>query len=346
MNDPLSGVGIVGCGFVAREHHCAAIAAAGGDVVAVADPDPVAAATVAAAVGGATTHDSHQGLLDNPRVGVVAVCTPPEHHREVAVAALESGRDVLVEKPLALSVAECDAILAAAARSSRTAAVGFNLRHNAVVAAAGEAIGAGEIGELLAVSHRWFGPAHESSGWGTEPARGGSLAMERGTHCLDLARFIAGAELGAATADGAPGTGPLAITIRHRRLLASIVIADAPAPTNTLSCVGEHGSLELDLYAFDGLVLRGPGQVSGAPGPRVRAALRAPLKLPSAVRAARRGGVFRDSYAEQWRALRTAIAGGDRGSLATLEDGRRAVELALAAERSARSGHEGGRSVR
>lgn len=307
-------------------------------MVAGADPDPAAAAAVAEAAGGATAHGSHAGLLNDPRVGVVAVCTPPEHHREVAVAALETGRDVMVEKPLALSVAECDAILAAADRSGRTVAVGFNLRHSAVVAAAREAIIAGEIGVLLGVSHRWFGPAHESGGWSTDPARGGSLAMERGTHCLDLARFIAGTELGCPTARGVPGPGPLAITMTDGPLLASIVIADAPAPANTLSCVGDRGSLELDIYAFDGLLHCGPGQLSGAPGPRVRAALRAPLKLPAAVRAARRGGVFRDSYAQQWRALRTAIVGGDRGSLATLGDGRRAVELALAAERSARGG--------
>lgn len=326
----LSGVGIVGCGFVAREHHCAAVAAAGGSVVAVADPDPVAAATVAAAASGATAYDSLHRLLDDGRVEVVAVCTPPGLHREAAVASMESGRDVLIEKPLALSLADCDAIAAAAERTGRIAAVGFNLRHNSVVTAARAAIAAGEIGELRTLTHHWLGPAHRAGAWSTNPERGGTLAIERGSHCLDLARFLSGAEFGRLAAYGAARSGPLAIAMADGPLLASIVIAEAPAPSHTFTCVGERGSLELDLYAFDGLTHRRPGQLSGAAGPRLRAALSAPLKLGAAIRAARRGGVFRDSYAEQWRALGRAIAGEPAESLAGLLDGRRALELALA----------------
>ncbi len=326
----ISSVGIVGCGFVAREQHCPAIAAAGGTVVAVADPDPGAAETVAAAAGGATAYDSLEGLLADGRVEVVAVCTPPGLHRGPAVAAIESGRDVLIEKPLALSIAECDEIAAAAERTGRTVAVGFNLRHNAVVTAARAAIAAGEIGELRALTHHWFGPAHRAGPWSTEPGSGGTLALERGSHCLDLARFISGVEFGPPSCHGTTASGPLAIAMAAGPLLASIVMAEAPAPSNALTCVGERGSLELDLYAFDGFTLRRPGQLSGAAGPRLRAALGAPLKLGAATRAARRGGVFRDSYAEQWRALGRRIAGEPAVSLAGPLDGRRALELALA----------------
>jgi predicted dehydrogenase len=335
----LAGVGIVGCGFVAREHHRAAIAAAGGTIVAVADPDRAAAEGLAAAAGGARVYASHQSLLGDDRVGIVAVCTPPALHREVAVAAMESGRDVLIEKPLALTVADCDEIIAARDRSARTAAVGFNLRHHPIVAAGRAAIAAGEIGGLKLLSHSWIGPSHAGGTWSVEPASGGSLAMERGSHCLDLARFLAGTELELIAAGGAAGPGPLALSLAGEDVLASVVMAEAPASASEVRCVGERGSLELDLYAFDGLVRRAAGHLSGAAGTRARAALRAPLKLPAALRAARRGGVFRDAYTEQWRALGRAAGGGEPGALATLEDGRRAVELALAlAERTGAAG--------
>lgn len=328
---PLRGIGIVGCGYVAREHHRAAIATAGGTVVAVADPDRGAAERLAAAAGGATVHASLDALLADERVSVVGVCTPPALHREVAAAALTSGRDVLIEKPLALTVPDCDEIIAARDRSGCTAAVGFNLRHHPIVAAARTTIAAGEIGALRALSHSWIGPAHGAGAWSSDPASGGSLAMERGSHCLDLARFLTGAELELVAAGGDARPGPLALTLTlaDDQLIASIVMANAPAPANEIRCIGDSGSLELDLYAFDGLVPREGGELHSTPGARARAALRAPLKLPAAFGALRRGGVFRDSYAEQWRAFGRAADGGTPGALATLEDGRRAVELAL-----------------
>ncbi len=112
-------VGIVGCGAVARHHVPALRAARGTQLAAAFDVDASAAAATGAPVAA-----SLGDLIE--RVDLVAVCTPPDLHADVAVAALEAGRGVLVEKPLATTLADADRIVAAA--DGRLAATGFQLR--------------------------------------------------------------------------------------------------------------------------------------------------------------------------------------------------------------------------
>lgn len=331
------GIGIVGCGFVAREHHAPAIAAAGLELVAVADRDPDAAAGLAARTG-ADAREGLEQLLDDERIGTIAICTPPASHRPLAVAALEAGRDVLVEKPLALSAEDCEAIIAARDRGERIAAVGFNLRCHAGVQAARRAREGGALGRVQLLTHTWAGPPHDAAGsWATDPGEGGHLAFERGSHCLDLARHLLGAEFDAAV--GVAAGGVLSITLRSDGAVASIEMVEAPAPLNSILLCGTVRSLAVDLYAFDGVADLRPGQISGALGVRVGAALRAPTKLPAAIRAARANGVFRASYTRQWEAFAEARAQGALSdSLASLEDGLATAALAQAAVASAGSG--------
>lgn len=112
---------IAGAGFIARTHAGAAAAIDRVTDLAVADPDPDAREEFADAVPDATVYEDVDAMLAAPArdQDVVVVATPPFAHREVAVAALESGRHVLCEKPLALTKADARAMRTAAEEADR-----------------------------------------------------------------------------------------------------------------------------------------------------------------------------------------------------------------------------------
>ncbi|HEX8206927.1 MAG TPA: Gfo/Idh/MocA family oxidoreductase, partial [Solirubrobacteraceae bacterium] len=135
-------IGFAGCGRAAAELHLPALRGrAGFTVVALADPDGERAREVAERFGVPRTYADTEALAADDAVELVAVCSPPRTHAAAALAALEAGKDVFVEKPLALDLAEADALIAAA--EGRFAAVGFNLRLHRQVMAAREALAAG-----------------------------------------------------------------------------------------------------------------------------------------------------------------------------------------------------------
>jgi len=138
--------GLIGYGLWGR-HHAAAIAAAPG--AALAGIACASAATAAAArrdfPSTPVTVDYRQ-LLARPDLDAVAVVVPNHLHAEVGVAALEAGKDVLLEKPMATTLADCDRLLAAARTSGRVLTIGHELRHSAQYGRVKAMIDAGEIG--------------------------------------------------------------------------------------------------------------------------------------------------------------------------------------------------------
>lgn len=330
-----AGVGIAGCGFVAAEHHVEAIATAGSRVAAAYDTDRDAAVRLAQRAGAAAVSGSLDDLLSRRDLGAVAICTPPSLHPDGAIAALECGHDVIVEKPVAVSLDAATEMIEARERSGRRAAVGFNLRAHAVLSGCRRAIRAGAIGDPVMLTHTWVGPAHlATSGWIADPSRGGSLTLERGSHCIDTARFLTGAEI---TAVAATGVADEAVSLELELegpggmgILAAATMAVGPVAVNRLRCTGTSGTIECDLYAFDGLRTYIPGALPGSVAERVKGVLASPARLPGLARAARGNGVFRESYAQQWsRFLGSADA--EARDLASLEDGRAALAAALAA---------------
>jgi predicted dehydrogenase len=128
----------------------------------------------------------------------VLVCTPPESHVEITVAALERGRHVLVEKPLARSVPEAELIVKAAeAAFARgvVCAVGFNYRHHPAIQQARLWVDEGAIGQLMYARMR-HGIAerrgHELDWRSTISMSGGGELLDQGIHLLDLARWFFG----------------------------------------------------------------------------------------------------------------------------------------------------------
>jgi predicted dehydrogenase len=147
-------VAIIGAGYVARSVHIPFLKALrGASVVAVADSIPERAAAVASRFAIPLFTSDYKDLLQSEQIQVVDICTPPQSHAEIARQAIEAGMDVIVEKPLATSMAECISIKEALKRVPTThLGVVLNLRYMPLVRSVIQTLHSGRLGEIHGVS--------------------------------------------------------------------------------------------------------------------------------------------------------------------------------------------------
>ena len=180
------GVGILGAGFFGAYHARAVAAVPGARVVAVcAENSPLAEAF--AAEHGGKPYGDHRAMLDDKSVDAVAITAPHHLHCQLAVAALQAGKHVLLEKPMALSVAECDRIIAAAETGRRKLMVGQIMHFVWPCLVAREILDRGELGRPVTGSSSLLKTWMESNrrGWHLDQASGGGMLMTAGIHALD-----------------------------------------------------------------------------------------------------------------------------------------------------------------
>src|SRR5438309_7751401 len=186
------GVGVVGVGIMGRRHaENAAWWIPGGRLGAVFDADRALASRVGRDLE-AEACGSLEELLGRDDVRIVVIASPREFHAEQAVAALSQGKDVLLEKPMALSLADCDRVIAAAEQGSARLQVGFMLRYDAAYAEAKRLVVSGALGEALLVR-----AVHRDREAPNLPASSGitEMMLESTIHDFDLSRFLLGDEI-------------------------------------------------------------------------------------------------------------------------------------------------------
>jgi predicted dehydrogenase len=157
------GIGIVGIGFMGMIHFLAARHLTGGRVVALCSRDSVKRAGDWTSIGGnfgprgtvmdlsgQATYADLEGLLADPGVDLVDLCVPSDEHARLAIRAMEAGKHVLVEKPIALSTADADAMVAAARQAGRLLMVAHVLPFFPEFAFAHDAVRSGRFGALRA----------------------------------------------------------------------------------------------------------------------------------------------------------------------------------------------------
>jgi predicted dehydrogenase len=235
-------VAVVGTGFVGPFHVDAARRGGYADVVALAGSDAARTAARARALGVEVATTDVAALLADPSIDVVHVCTPNRTHVELATAALEAGRHVVVEKPVALTSSDGFALAALARRLGRHAAVALTYRGYPMVRRARELVRAGELGDLRLVHgdyiQDWLADPGDYN-WRLEPEIGGAsrAVADIGTHWFDTAEFIAGRRIEAVCADLATF-----VTRRRRPLGGSVAFGRSEGPTEEVDVRSEDAA--------------------------------------------------------------------------------------------------------
>lgn len=186
-------VGIIGAGAIG-EKHAAACRAVGVEVGWVIDRDEARAAKLAEAYQAAAKADPTP-LWEDGSVGAVIVAVPNAFHKPLATQAMAAGKDVLLEKPMGLTAAECDELVAAAETTGSLLQIGYAHRFTAVGAAAKRFIGSGALGEVYhAKAHLHLRRGVPGlGGWFTNKAlAGGGALIDLGVHLIDLLLYLTG----------------------------------------------------------------------------------------------------------------------------------------------------------
>jgi myo-inositol 2-dehydrogenase/D-chiro-inositol 1-dehydrogenase len=188
--------GLIGYGAWGGHHARAIAATAGAELAAVAARSEASQARARADHPGARVFADYRDLLAAPDLDVVDVVLPTDLHYEAGRAALESGRHLLLEKPMALELAHCDALLALARERGRVLAVGHELRLSSLWGKVKQMIDGGAVGTpLYVLIELWRRPYRQGTGgWRYDIARVGNWVLEEPIHFFDLARwYLSGA---------------------------------------------------------------------------------------------------------------------------------------------------------
>ena len=207
---PTLGVGLIGYAFMGAAHSQAWRTAPHffdlplrPELTVLAGRDAVRVADAAGRLGWTSTETDWRRVLERDDVGLVDVCTPGDTHAEIAIAALEAGKHVLCEKPLANTVAEAEAMADAAARAAARGVrsmVGFTYRRVPAIGLARELVAQGRLGEIRHVRAQylqdWIADPQAPMSWRLQKERAGSGALgDIGAHIVDLTQHVTGQRL-------------------------------------------------------------------------------------------------------------------------------------------------------
>jgi predicted dehydrogenase len=340
------GFGIIGCGMIAEFHTRAINEIEGSQVVAAFSRTPTNGAKIAAlAGGGCRVYDDLDAMLAHPGLDVVCICTPSGAHMEPSVQAAKAGKHVVVEKPLEITLARCDAIINACDEAGVRLCTIFPSRFTPANIALKTAIDTGRFGRLTLgdTSVKWWRTQqyYDSGGWrGTWKLDGGGALMNQAIHNVDLLQWLMG---------DVDSVLALTDTLAHERIEVEDTAVAALRFKN-----GALGMIEAATSAFPGLLKR-----TEIHGDRGSACVEQDditlwefqLKAPSdadihAAMAARTGfkagasdprGITHIGHRDQLTDFLQAIDSG-RAPLVDGREGRKSVEIIRAIYRSASTG--------
>jgi predicted dehydrogenase len=354
----LIGVGFIGAGFARSTQAPALRACEGARLAAIASARRESAEAVAREFDIPVVGADWREVVAREDVSLVCVTTPPVFHREMALAALDAGKHVLCEKPMAMDARESEEMAARARESGALALIDHELRFVPARLRARELVAAGDVGRLrhAKVLFRSDSRATDSWGWNwwSDAQAGGGALGAIGSHAVDALRWLTGAEV--ADVDcrlsthvavrPEAGTGELrAVTTDDEANLllgfapggevadgataaVSLSFVEAGPPEHRVELFGERGALKIEggqLWRAE--VGAGRWEEVGVEEAPLAAGMRDSEW-------ARGFTVFSRLIVEALRAGRTTVEGG-----ATFEEGHRTQLVLDAARRSHQIGH-------
>src|SRR3954466_11963247 len=252
------GFAIIGAGMVARYQPTAIERTPGAGLVAICRSDPARAEETAAQFGVPCLAD-YTDLLARDDVDAVCICTPSGLHAEQTIAAARAGKHVLVEKPIALTLADADAMIAACEQAGVRLGVALQRRTEPEFQRVQAAIAAGELGRpvlgSISMPYLRLPSYYDSADWrGTWALDGGGALMNQGIHLVDLLLWLLGdaAEVRATAATLAHAIEVEDCVTAMLRFasgaLGSIVATTAAAPgfPHRVEIYGERGGVQIE----------------------------------------------------------------------------------------------------
>ena len=240
---------VIGVGFVGP-HHVDAIRRTGlADVTMIVGSHPDRTADQARRLGVARWSTDALAVIGDPDLDVVHICTPNDTHVALAEAALQAGKHVVVEKPIALDRASADSLAEQAERAGRHAMVALTYRGYPMVQRARGLVAAGEVGEIRLIHggyiQDWLSDADDFN-WRLEPEISGRsrAVADIGTHWFDTAEFITGLRVEAVMADFAT-----LIPTRMRPLESGVAFSTAKGPAEPVEVHTEDAATILFRFA-------------------------------------------------------------------------------------------------
>jgi predicted dehydrogenase len=332
------GFGLIGSGFMSHTYaQCLAKHVPDGHLVAVACGSRAAGLADEYSVELERDADA---LLAREDIEAVIIATPHSTHLPLTRAAAAAGKHVYIEKPMAVTLADCDAMIAACREAGVLLNVNNVTRHRASPGTAKRLLDEGRIGELrmIRVLSSVIGYIPDDHGWAHQPGEGGAW-LDMGVHLFDATRWFTGSEVDLVFAtirdfggdEHQRRTGMAELVMRNGVLVQVLISFEMPSPglgsQSQWTLIGADGIIESDSY---GKVRLGRGDgwedVFEMPPFALNADVYSPVRL--------------EAFAEQTQEFAVAVRSGASAPPPALQggDGRAAVEIVEAAARSSARG--------
>jgi len=331
--------GLIGYGLWGRHHARAIAQAPGATLAAIACRSEATAAAARRDFPDVPVHLDYRELLARRDVDAVDVVVPNDLHAEVGMAALEHGKDVLLEKPLAPTLEGCDRLIATARRTGRVLSIGHELRLSNQWGAVKALIDTGDLGDVRAATMNLFRFPYRpgSGGWRHDARRIGSWIMEELVHHFDLLLWYFAA-----------GGGPVSLVAAGNGRAGDVAMSENFACLLRFSG-GRHAVVTQTLAGFEYHVMADVVGTEGAVRTWWSGSLDRTREAAFELRVRRRGAPAPETIPlaasgelveldEQLRRVVGAFR--ERRPLVSAEDARKPVVVCLAAEQSLREGRE------
>ena len=181
-------MGILGFGGMGNWHANNAIKVDGVKIVSAHDIDP--ARLQAAREMGLKAYDSREDFLADPDINFVLVATPNHLHKSFCIEALRAGKNTMCEKPVTLSVADLDGIVAVSEETGLLFTVHQNRRWDRDYQVMRKVVEAGTLGNVYSIESKVFGNNAKFHGWRAYPQYGGGMVLDWGVHLMDHFTFM------------------------------------------------------------------------------------------------------------------------------------------------------------
>jgi len=331
-------VGVVGCGRVAQQRHLPIIAdLPEAELVAICDVDGDTRQRLSQQFGLQFSFEDYRDLIAHDTVDAVMIATPTQYHVDVGVAALEAGKNVIIEKPLALGLDEIDQLEAAAKDSQMTVVVAMNSRWHRLSRAARDVVKSGELGTpglLRSVFTDNFRLNEVPRPWMMQHENAGCVLVEQAVHHFDLWQYLLDTtveDIYAKMLDPSTVSERATVTAKLANgVIVSAMFTEGLKALNELEIYGDKGHLLLSMYDFDGLDVTPTSEYPGTMGPRIRRLKQTLRAFPGALKRKKTGGDWAGSYRAEWQHFLDCIKTG-KPSECGLAEGRRALTVGLAA---------------